>query len=387
MHALLVKIALIITGAIALFFPVGNNVANKKIETNTPQTPSQVVEVKNQDKEAATTTQKIITPVKATTSVVKITVEQPKKLAVETIPMPATKSPGLKTLIPLEVLNEQVRAATVNIFCTTKTGGDFKPISGSGVIISRSGVILTNAHVAQYLLLKDYYTKGFMNCIARTGSPAMPSYRIELLYMPESWLAQNAKMIKQESPEGTGEDDYALLLITGGVANTFIPSSFPFVDIDTDQKHVTGDVPVLLSGYPANFLGGIETERDLWITTSPAYLTKLYYFNEKGNVDAFSLGANILAQKGVSGGAAVNQWSGLIQGLLTTITGGNTTGARDLSAISTAHIARSFKNNTGISLEEFVGGDTEASLKDFTQKNLPGLIKTLIDALDSEKAN
>src|SRR3989344_252919 len=55
-------------------------------------------------------------------------------------------------------LNEQVRAAVVNILCITGSGGPLNSISGSGVIIDPRGIILTNAHVAQYFLLKNYPT-------------------------------------------------------------------------------------------------------------------------------------------------------------------------------------------------------------------------------------
>lgn len=288
-----------------------------------------------------------------------------------------------KELIPLEMLNEKVRTAMVNIFCKTKTGGSFNPISGSGIVISKKGVILTNAHVAQYVLLKDYGVKDFISCIGRTGSPASPAYKIELLYFPPNWLTDNAKSIKAENPQGTGENDYALFLITETLTNTPLPESFSFIDIDTDQKHITGDIPVLLSGYPVNFLGGIETERELWLTSSPASITKLYYFNEKENVDAFSVGSNIVAQKGVSGGGAINQWSGRLEGISTTVTDGTTTGDRDLVAISIAHIDRSIKENTGKGLDDFLAGDLQKTLLEFTEKKLPGLTKTLTEAVES----
>lgn len=114
-----------------------------------------------------------------------------------------------------EEVNAKSRKSIINIFCTTKTGGDFKPISGSGIVISESGIILTNAHVAQYLLLKDYRVKDFISCIGRIGSPAIPEYELKPIYLPESWLKENAPKIKEESPTGTGENDYAFLGITG----------------------------------------------------------------------------------------------------------------------------------------------------------------------------
>src|SRR3989338_2839263 len=69
-------------------------------------------------------------------------------------------------------INQKTREALVNIFCVTKSGGIFKPASGSGIIIDKRGIILTNAHVAQYFLLKDYLEQNFIECIVRVGSPA-----------------------------------------------------------------------------------------------------------------------------------------------------------------------------------------------------------------------
>src|SRR3989344_1935480 len=50
------------------------------------------------------------------------------------------------------VINEKTRHALVNILCMPH-GGSLRPISASGVIVDPRGVILPNAHVAQYVLL------------------------------------------------------------------------------------------------------------------------------------------------------------------------------------------------------------------------------------------
>lgn len=388
MTALFTKISVFLFGLITAFFPV-NYIAPKNIPTNLTPQPAPIARPNNPTNKAVP---KIplakVTPKKLVADKRALGLLGIKEVATTTpvAPPPEAKVES-KTLIPLETLNETSRQAMVNILCTTKLGGDFNPISGSGIIIDKHGVILTNAHVAQYMLLRDYGTKNFISCAARAGSPAMPAYKIELLYLPANWLTDNAKMIKQQIQEGTGENDYALFLITGSATENPLPDYFPFVAIDADQKNITGDVPMLLIGYPANFLGGIATQRNLWIVSSPSYLTKLLYFNEKENIDAFSVGANIVAQKGVSGGAAINQLSGRVEGILSTISGGDTTGSRDLSAISLAHINRSFKKNTGKSLDEFLSGDLKEFLQDFNKNSVPNLTKTLIDALESTKPN
>ncbi|MBY0293848.1 hypothetical protein K2Q08_00780, partial [Patescibacteria group bacterium] len=64
--------------------------------------------------------------------------------------------PKPATLLPQSIVNDSARASLVNIFCLTKSGGYLYPISGSGVMITKNGIILTNAHVGQYFLLRDY---------------------------------------------------------------------------------------------------------------------------------------------------------------------------------------------------------------------------------------
>jgi len=71
-----------------------------------------------------------------------------------------------------------------------------------------------------------------------------------------------------------------------------------------------------------------------------------------------------------------------VQGILTTVSGGETTGERDLTAISLAHIERGFQKSTGKSLREFLAGDLNQSLSEFKEKTLPGLIKNITAELD-----
>src|SRR3990167_2470757 len=138
-------------------------------------------------------------------------------------------------------INQKTREALVNIFCVTKSGGIFKPASGSGIIIDKRGIILTNAHVAQYFLLKDYLEQNFIECIVRVGSPARALYKVEPIFISPSWIQNNADNITQQSPTGTGEDDYALLLITEYTdKNKTLPKIFPFIS----PLYNSGDISI-----------------------------------------------------------------------------------------------------------------------------------------------
>ncbi len=395
-NSIIAKIIIIIVTGIVTFLFTANLELPRKTDVNlvqkTPSAATTTLEKQSEKTTEAATAVKNISLGEKTTekSILKPKIKpgnQPETSQPATTKPVPSPPPAPKKLIPLEELNEKARAAIVNIFCTTKTGGDFKPISGSGIIIDGRGIILTNAHVAQYLLLKNYSTKDFITCVARAGSPATPAYKIELLYFPAVWLAENAKEIKRGAPEGTGENDYALFLITGSATLNHLPTSFPFVAIDTNQKNILGEISLLLIGYPASFLGGIATQKDLWITSSPSFITKFYYFGDKENIDAFSVGPNIIAQKGASGGAVISRWTGKVEGMLATMSKGETTSERELSAITIAHINRSFKSETGKSLDEFLSGNIDESFQEFTQNTLPGLTKTLESAVENISAN
>ncbi len=325
-------------------------------------------------------------PTRAILETIKEAVSQPvtKQIETEVLPTPAPEP----SLIPLEELNAKTRQALVNILCTTKWSGPFSPITGSGIIIDQKGVILTNAHVAQYYLLKDYLTKDFLDCVIRDGSPASPSYKAELLFISSNWVKNNYKNITSSDPQGTGENDAALLLIKSKIAPAdSLPASFPFIAPDYDEDSVSVGSSVLLSGYPAGFLGGIAIQKSLWLVSTAASILEMFTFdkNPSYNIDIFSIGGSIVAQKGSSGGAVVSQKSGKLLGIIVTSTDSTQTGDRDLRAISTTHINRTLSAEMGFDLKDLLSlnrNEIELISRSFQENTAPSLTKILTDELD-----
>jgi hypothetical protein len=301
-------------------------------------------------------------------------------------PLPATQQPnGEKLLIPVTVLNEAVREAIVNILCTTKTGGAFRPISGSGVVIDPRGIVLTTAHIAQYFLLKDYLVENFVSCAIRVGSPAKPRYRPELLYISPRWVKDNSSSITAQNPQGTGEHDFALLRIAGPIsASANPPTSFHFIRPELSDGKIKINNSVLLVGYPAGFLGGQSIQTNLYLTSTVTQITRLFTFTT-GSLDSFSIGSSIVAQKGSSGGAVVSQNTGNLIGIIVTSTDGSTTADRDLRAISTSHINRSLLEETGLDLPSMLAGDPEELARLFNQDTALGLTQILLKELGEQK--
>ncbi|MSR70737.1 serine protease [Candidatus Kaiserbacteria bacterium] len=234
-----------------------------------------------------------------------------------------------------EQINVETRAALVNILCLTKTG--IHGVSGSGVIIDSRGVILTNAHIGQYFLLRDYLTPGNVECTVRIGSPAERRYTAKLLYLPPLWVADNAAQLKASVATGTGEHDYAFLMLTGTTdPSATLPSSFPHLVMENSYPDV-GD-EMLLASYPAGFLSGELIEKSLYASSAVAYTTRLFSFDDSQRVDLFSIGGTVLSQAGSSGGAVVRLTNGKLAGLIATATTGESTGERDLRAVTLSHI-------------------------------------------------
>lgn len=290
------------------------------------------------------------------------------------------------SIIPTENLNPVVRESLVNILCVSKGAGFLEPLSASGVIIDPRGVILTNAHAAEFFLLQNYKMANFIECVIRTGAPAAPTYRASLLNISKLWVNETVGTIKQSEREGTGEHDYALLLITEKINGEKIESgfNFPFVGYDANffpyQNH-----PVFLAGYPAEFLGGITIQRDLWPVSSEGMVKTVYYFDDvpEKTPDLLGLGGSAVAQAGSSGGPVIDRHSGKLAALIVTTSEGKTTGERSLNAVTVGHISRSFKEETGKSLAEFLAQDLNKELERFQNDDFPKLKAVLAKELDN----
>lgn len=332
------------------------------------------------------------TPTTTPEEVLSEPVEKEKVAIENTIPPLPEAEPEPPSTIeetPLQVakdltfgdINNMTRDALVNIFCLTKgPHATITPISGSGTIIDPRGVILTNSHIAQYFLLKDYPTEGFVNCLIRTGSPAKASFKASLLYLSPPWVEENAKAIVTENPVGTGEHDFALLLIDESLTGSPLPSTFSYLEFDTSEGIATKDDDILIGAYPAGFLGGKTIQESLYASTALTTIREIFTFDlDDGYLDVIALGGSVVAQQGSSGGAVVNA-KGKIIGLISTSSDGETTADRDLRAISLEHIERSLLEHNKTTLDELLSGDLTAKATAFSETAAPTLLQIIISS-------
>lgn len=333
-----------------------------------------------------------VLPAVSTTTVpiplpVPLTEETPVSAIVPALPTPlvvnAVEPPVVSVVKPdWDKVNNDTRAALANILCTAKEGDQFKPLSGTGVFIDPRGVILTNAHVAQYLLLTGGDEKSnLLDCVIRVGNPAENRYRAEVLFISPHWVQENAKSLLEESAKERGDYDYALLMVTGTTnSQAKLPDSFPALPLREEPLNPDTQDAFLVAGYPAGFLGGIATQRALWSTASFATIAERYTFTAN-TLDLVGLGGNLLAQKGSSGGALVDYEGGLA-GLIVTATLEGATDARDVRALTTDYINRTFTEEAGFPLYELKKIELAPLLSQFTRDFLPPLRKLLTDVLE-----
>jgi hypothetical protein len=325
---------------------------------------------------ATTTKSKTTAPIKATiptqnTSATKVVKEPATNTTTSYVPQTADLSSISADTATIEDLNTETRAALVNILCTTVTGGSFRPISGSGVIVDSRGIILTNAHVAQYFLLKNYPFANNIDCIIRSKSPAQPLYTAELLYLPQSWVNANASELTATHAQGTGENDYAFLRITGVVSySVSLPSQFPSVPMSSTAPQE--GAPTLLVAYPAGLLDGQTIQTNLYSSSAVSTVKTLYSFDGTQNVDLIAVKGSVVSQTGSSGGALIGLGSKKLLGIIVTETSGTTTSDRELNAVTVAHIDRSLSSAGKGGINSFLLKDAATEAADFNKNIAPG---------------
>lgn len=269
--------------------------------------------------------------------------------------------------------------AIVNIFCTFRTPEYIKTTTGTGFFIDADGVIMTNAHVAQFLLLTEAEPDGNAECIVRNGNPASPKYTAKLLYIPPAWVLENAAVLNDAQPMGTGERDYALLYINGNVDGTPAPDVFPALPFSNELMSTRArNADVVVAGYPAGDLLLRGASVDLIPRSAETSISELYTFGSN-RADVFSIRGSIVGAQGSSGGPVLND-DGEVIGMIATRGDDSTDGAGSLRAITLSHVHRTMLEETGFSLTQNLDGNLAFRSQIFAETLTPFLLSILQSA-------
>lgn len=246
----------------------------------------------------------------------------------------------------LTVSLAKLQSALVNITCSVTEARGLFLVSGTGVFIDSRGIVLTNAHVAQFLLESNDMES---SCVIRTGSPATAAYTAKALYVSKAWLKNYPGTALSGTPSGTGEYDFALLAITGSSTPLPLPSSFPSVSLQesTPQKGQR----VAVGSYGAQGMSAEQVRYGLYPTLAFGSIEDVFSFKKTTDlsaIDLIRLGENRAAQSGSSGGGIMDEDGNLIALITTSAPGKN------VSAITARHIYQSFRKEAAVDLETYL---------------------------------
>lgn len=286
-------------------------------------------------------------------------------------PIPATPPPAALGQAELDASASALRAALVNIICYAPMGSGLHSMSGSGVFVDPKGVIITNAHIAQYFLLAD---RG-VSCDIRAGSPAADKYDAALAYIPPAWVSANAGVLTEAAPMGTGEYDFAFLVVTKSANGSPLPSSFPHIPLAAHAPSQYG-VPVVIASYGAQFLAPGQIQSVLFPTIVFGSVKDAFTFSSS-TIDVLALGGSAAAQEGSSGGGVADA-SGALMSVITTSTIEGATDTRKLDAITASYIRAEYARETGQALDTLLAKPVSETVAAFTPR-MPAL-ESLITA-------
>jgi len=257
----------------------------------------------------------------------------------------------------------RLNKALINIVCYAPPHSGLHSISGSGVIISPAGMILTNAHVAEYYLLAD---RG-VSCDVRAGSPAAPAYKAEIAYIPPRWIQENATTLTQDAPMGTGERDFALLAITDATA------AVPYVPLAYTSPSLNQSVAI--ASYGAQDLTASQIKSGFFSTVVLNSIKKIFTFGTS-TPDVLFFEGTPAAQEGSSGGGVVDARGSLVATIVTS----NVEGAiaeRTLSAITALYIRAEYERETGHTLDSLLAMPNAVAVAGF-EEFIPALQALLV---------
>jgi hypothetical protein len=264
----------------------------------------------------------------------------------------------------------------VNILCINKTKTNIKMTTGSGVIISSSGLVLTNTHVANNFLFDNKSKDSYKECTIRRENIPTYGFNAEPVYMSEEWFRDNQSFFSSSNPKGDGQNDYAILAITTNTNPALrVPTNFDYARVITNEDILEKGKTVTVAAYPGIHTGVFEVDSNGKLKQSKTFISELMTF-DSDSIDVISTGPNEVAKKGSSGGGVFNGQD--LIGIVVT-TDSNSEGSY-INAITLPYIVKDFSKDTGENFKEYISGDKKSLISEYSDdiNNLKNLVADFI---------
>ncbi len=231
-----------------------------------------------------------------------------------------------------QALYETAIARVVNFFCEVPRTNQI--IVSSGALISETGHVITNAHVANDFASADNY-----ECLVRQGSPARALGYAKLVLFPQKYTSTAERQTQ-------AENDISIWLITRPSGETPLPESFPYFEVKTKYTPKLNQ-PLATFSYASELLGFEILLKSLNLLFSETTVTE---FDQNFILSKASLGS----QMGSSGGVLVDVYSGDFAGLIFAVDTQTDISKRTLFSLTPFSIERIVEQESGKTLKEFL---------------------------------